>query len=488
VYYKLIVPPGRNINYKSFNGALSPVIIPANGGKIYEWHLRDVPSLELQEHTPSWFDPYPYVMLSEYTSWGQLNYWARALFPANPTLSPALKNKIREIENSNKTVEDKVASVLQFVQDDIRYMGIEMGENSHRPSQPSKVFAQRFGDCKEKSYLACCMLNAMNIEASPVLISTALKATLKDMLPAPTLFDHVTVRVKMNDNYYWFDPTIPFQRGDIKNIHYPDYQAGLVIAEGTNALTTINFRNVSAVDVKNYFKVNSIQGGSTLMITSEMRGDHADRCRDKFNNTNNKDILAEYKKFYSRYYEDIEADSLTYADNDETGIFTTYEYYNIPKIWKEDEKKISGFSFSPFALNAVIESVKEKKRRMPFSIPFPARYHEEVIIELPENWPLADDQYQVANECYTYSYRFGSKDNIVQLTTDFEYLKDHVAVSEAPGYFKDLEWSKEFAAFEITHQNGVNANAPKPGRSALPGIILIGAIAGGLIWWGKRKQ
>ena len=68
-----------------------------------------------------------------------------------------------------------------------------MGKNSYKPHSPDRVMQQRFGDCKDKSYLLCTLLQAMNIEASPVLISTSYKKTITNWLPSPALFDHCTV-------------------------------------------------------------------------------------------------------------------------------------------------------------------------------------------------------------------------------------------------------------------------------------------------------
>jgi hypothetical protein len=70
----------------------------------------------------------------------------------------------------------------------------------------------------------------------------------------------VTVRVKLDGVYYWYDPTIAFQRGDIKDLFYPDYQSGLVIADSTTALTSIAFRNNSYQHINEYFRVNRYEG------------------------------------------------------------------------------------------------------------------------------------------------------------------------------------------------------------------------------------
>ena len=82
------------------------------------------------------------------------------------------------MNTGNKTDEQKVLSALHFVQDEVRYMGIEMGVNSHKPHAPDAVFAQRFGDCKDKTYLFCTLLQGMNIPAYPVLVNTGFKQRL----------------------------------------------------------------------------------------------------------------------------------------------------------------------------------------------------------------------------------------------------------------------------------------------------------------------
>ena len=47
---------------------------------------------------------------------------------------------------------------VNFVQNEIRYMGIETGKYSHKANSPEKVFKQRYGDCKDKSLLLASIL------------------------------------------------------------------------------------------------------------------------------------------------------------------------------------------------------------------------------------------------------------------------------------------------------------------------------------------
>ena len=265
-------------------------------------------------------------MVSEYQSWKEVNDWAMELFPVVKDISPALQKQIAEINTGSLTDEQKVLKTLRFVQDNIRYMGIEMGQNSHKPHHPNKIVAQRFGDCKDKSYLFCVMMRIMGIDASPVLINSNCKEIITEWLPAAKAFDHTTVRVNLNNKYYWFDPTISLQRGSIDNIAYPDYQYGLVVKDGTTALSKIEVKQSGITKIKEVFDIADMRGSAKLTVTTHYSGSFADNIRNDFSANSRYEMQKTFNDFYAKFYKDIKPDSLIYADDDTTGIFITTEY------------------------------------------------------------------------------------------------------------------------------------------------------------------
>jgi transglutaminase-like putative cysteine protease len=490
LFYRLIVPKDRIIDIKNTNETIQPLITEMNGQQVYDWHKSNIAPLILQDNTPSWYNPYSRISVSEYKSWKEVNDWAMELFPLKKTLSAAAQKKIAEIVKACPGEAERTMAALRFVQDDIRYMGIEIGRNTHKPADPSKVFAQRYGDCKEKSYLLCCMLNAMNIEACPVLINTSIKKELNNMLPAPTNFNHTTVRVKIDSLYYWFDPTIAYQRGNVKELFYPDYQAGLVISANTSSLVPIPFRTISYQHIKDYFKVNGISGSGTLTVTTSFKGDEADEIRNHFNNESVSEILIADKKFYAKYYEDIKADSLIYTDNDSSGVFTTIEYYTIPNFWTAKKGTLKEFSFSAFAINNVLHRPKEKQRKMPFALLFPASYREDVTVNLPDQWNITAAETHLTNKGFAYNSKFTCIDNKVYLTTNYENHKDFVTIDESPEYFKSLTEYDNNENYIISSGSDISTNKPSAlsGKDIRSVAIFVIIVVGFLIWWNKRKN
>jgi len=98
---------------------------------------------------------------------------------------------------------------------DIRYFGAELGVNTHRPTAPDKVLAQRFGDCKDKVLLLISLLRRLDIPASPVLVSTSFRGGIGELLPSPLAFDHVIMRVAMPGVFFWLDATRSHQTGTL---------------------------------------------------------------------------------------------------------------------------------------------------------------------------------------------------------------------------------------------------------------------------------
>jgi len=474
LYYKLIVPPGRNINIKNSLIEIKPEVKTEDGNTSYEWKISNLSALKLQDNVPSWFDLYSMIMISEYNNWSEVNNWARTLFPKNSQPSPGLKKKVEEINASYATNEGKIIAALRFVQDDVRYMGFEMGVNSHKPSPPNKIFAQRYGDCKDKSFLLCSILNSMGIEADPVLINTTYKKTIDAWLPSPTVFDHATVRVKLDNRFYWLDPTISYQRGRLENISYPDYQRGLVITDTTTSLTMIPFRDNSLTKVKETFDIPNMRGDAKLTVVTDYTGTFADDMRRSMNTSSNDEMKESNRKYYANYFDKIEADSLTYSSNDSTGVFTVWEYYSIHEIWKNSKGK-KRVTFEPYVINGVMTKPKDVTRKMPFHLSYPAKYKEEIEINLPDDWQGEESENNVRCSGFKMKSEYSYKYRQFNLSYDYENLKDHVDPSEIDEYLEKYNKASQSIAYELSRPGSYSDDSPgaNAAPSASTGVVLI---------------
>jgi transglutaminase-like putative cysteine protease len=493
LYYRIILPKGRDITIKNSLTDIKYTKAETAKETTYDWKQEKIPALHLQDRIPGWYDPYAMVMVSEYKDWKEVNDWALQLFPFSNKLSPALQKKVEEIKKADTSVEKRILAALRFVQDDVRYLGIEMGEGSHKPHHPDKVFTQRFGDCKDKSYLLCTMLQALGVEAKPVLISSTYRKTINDWLPAPTVFDHTTVCVRYEGRAYWFDPTISYQRGKLKDISYPDYQYGLIIEDSTRALTAIAPQNNKGlIDIKEEFSIPDMFGAARLVVRTTYSGAFADDIRDDFNSSSMFEMRKTFQTFYTGYFEKINIDSLTYTDDDQTGKFTTWEYYTIKDFWEKEGSQKKCW-FSPFVISGVLKKPKDANRTMPFYITHPAKYHEEVIVNLPEDWNFSDMMEEMKCPAFTMRAHAAYAGRKLKLKYEFESLKDHVLPTEATSFFKEYKTFEENVSYMLSKGDGEEVIKEAPKKKEKEGvntgfiIIAVLLISGGILWWTQRR-
>src|SRR5262249_4625022 len=127
----------------------------------------------------------------------------------------------------------------RFVQDEVRYLGFELGDASVRPSVPDLVATRRFGDCKDKALLLVTLLHQLDVDAVPVLVSMGGGASLKERLPSAPAFNHVIVRAPLEGRSVWIDATGSYERGPFLERPAPPFVMGLPVAAGVVDLEPI---------------------------------------------------------------------------------------------------------------------------------------------------------------------------------------------------------------------------------------------------------
>ncbi|MDB5207020.1 MAG: hypothetical protein JWR72_2095 [Flavisolibacter sp.] len=479
IFYKLIVPKSRNVTVKNTITTVQPKIETLGDEITYEWVMNEVAPLDLDDNLPSWYDCYPAVMVSEFKSWKEVNDWAMELYPFPATLPSNLLQKVQEIKLKYATVEEQVTAALRFVQDDVRYMGVEMGVSSHKPHAPAQIFKQRYGDCKDKAFLLCTLLRGLHVEAYPVLTNTSFKKTIGTWLPSPYAFNHVTVCAKVNNKTYWFDATSSYQRGPLQTISYPDYQTGLVIQPGTTSLTIIPLQETGKVTSKEIFYVTSSNGPVRLKVITTSSGSFADDIRYSFNSNSTKQIQKSYKELYTPYFKKVEADSLTYKDDDNTGFFTSTEYYTINDFWENNQDK-SKILLEPYFINSVIKKPKSEKRVMPFALTYPARYEEQIEIQLPEDWPIEEGNFNFSEAAFAFDYKYSKPDNnTILLQYNYQNKQDHITPIETADYLDELTDANKTVAFGLTNRSNAYSSTldANPGNGFTAAYVVLGIFA-----------
>lgn len=244
LHLRVDAPLERRLQVRSLATELQPERFEEGGRQVLRVLREQVPAVVDEAATPPWFKVYPALQVSDYADWAELDRWAQALFATEPGAPAQLVAQLAaqwpELERlKGAPPEERVAAVLRFVQDEVRYFSASLGESSHRPKPAARTLAERLGDCKDKVLLFNTLMAGLGVPAQPTLVSGFRNRGIRNYLPAHDLFDHVISRVQIGETLYYLDPTLTGQGLSLAKRGYFPYGAGLVVGAGAEGPVAI---------------------------------------------------------------------------------------------------------------------------------------------------------------------------------------------------------------------------------------------------------
>lgn len=200
INFTITWPKKLKIQYKAFNLDYKPRITENGSTITYSWHLEDIyKSSENEDYLPP---PTPDNVTSaaEFSSiqnWSNISNWYYSLIQKNLKINSQIEEAAKKVLKDKTTTKDKIRAVLEYIQDNFRYVSMSFGDNSLVPHSTDSVFQNKYGDCKDLSLLCVAMLKVAGIESNVALFRDEFSITdPQHDLPVPALFDHVVVVIK----------------------------------------------------------------------------------------------------------------------------------------------------------------------------------------------------------------------------------------------------------------------------------------------------
>ena len=243
---------------------------------------RQLAAVMAEPQLPIHAQPFRSLQVSEYPDWQALTDWASGLFRVDAELPPEVQTLV-EGWRSLPDEDAKVSEALQWVQSNIRYYSMALGESSHRPQPPAVVLQQRYGDCKDKTLLLVTMLRALGVEADPVLVSLRKRKAISGWLPAPEMFDHAIVRVRLKDEVYFLDPTRLGQVGPVNRMGQSLEDAEVLVVQGRDQGATVIRsplrREIFLSEMTERFVIDRFDAPGRLEVSWAFHGSGAESMR-----------------------------------------------------------------------------------------------------------------------------------------------------------------------------------------------------------------
>jgi hypothetical protein len=482
---RLLWPQKRKLSIQPHNTDIQPKIT-AGEEMEYQWERRDVAPIEGEDRVPGWYFSGAWVEVGEFENWSDVVAWGLPMYRPDGAMSPELQSRVDAIARDSASAEARLLAALRFVQDEIRYLGIEMGQYSHQPTLPAKVLARRFGDCKDKALLLTTMLQALGIDAAPALVNSRSGKAVDSRQPSPYVFDHVIVNVRLAGQTYWRDGTRTFQRGGLKQFYNPTFAKALVLRPGVAALEDITSPALASPTIfaTERYVVSSLTAPVALTVTTVYTGEDADEMRYFVSRTSPENLGKQYLNFYAEDSPQIEASGLPQiADDESTNTLTVTERYSIPDFWKNDVHQVNA--------NRIVEEVgkpRVSKRSMPLRVRYPLNIRQRIEIEMPEPADAETDSRSFRDSAIAFEYSSEWSGKLLVLEYSLQTMQDHVPVKDVPGHLVTLSNIFDILGYDVPMHPSHERTDARNSAIALVSAAAIGVVGFAVVKIARRRR
>lgn len=489
LHRRLRWPGERELHLKEFAGAPAATVSAADALAIYTWALDGVPARKWDGYAPGWLEQRPWVQITDFDDWSGVVDWALPLYVPGE-ISEELSEAIAEWE-SEPTPDARLQAALAFVQDDVRYLGIEMGPRGLIPHGVSETFGRRFGDCKDKSLLLVTALNAMGIEAHPALVHTRRQRGTRDLLPTAYAFNHAIVRARIGDEVLWLDATRSYERGAASQMESPGFEAALVIEPGGSALSEMADALLREPQVERVelFSMDELYGPVALTVTTTYRGRHASAVRRQFESEAMEDIRGSRMGSYAERFPGIESTArLAVTDDPVAGQFAVAERYLIGGgMWSDGSVTLVGSE----ARNWLVDPPPGDRAR-PLELAHPVYRRHRIEMQLPTDFALTGALDSVKTDNFEVVVDRTYDDRVLVFDVSYRSLRDHVPADEIGEHREDVEKAAGLAVFWFFDAQA-GGGTDRATKAAFAGIalvlflFLVGPTRRALSSWRRRR-
>ena len=452
---RISLPVNSTLFYRAHPGT-APKVWEIGGYKIYEWDQQNTPAVVFERQAPGWFQQFGAIEYSQFADWAEVVRTAQPLFETGTKQSGEMLQLVERFRILSDDPQVRIIAVMRFVQDEIRYTGIEEGIGAYRPTAPREVLARRFGDCKDKTLLAVTLLRGLGIDAVPALVSTHWRSETRNRLPGPHVMNHAIVRARLAGKTYWFDATATGQGGNLDTVWQAHFGWALPIDSGVTDLEAMPEPALGEpLEVVNS-KVDMRSGKdkpAQLQVTTVYSRREADSMRLSLRSEGTEALAKKYLDYYQDQFDGVASSApLRVTDDRSLNRLTIEESYSVQKLFKKAEHGQGKLYLEPDTVRSYLKTPELKRRTTPLTQQFPIYVAEEFEVLLPGDWSMSTGKRNIHADAFEYSSDVSYSDRTLRTRYEYKSLSDHVDSKEFPEFLATLKKARDDAGYAVTER------------------------------------
>ncbi|MDQ3278668.1 MAG: transglutaminase-like domain-containing protein [Bacteroidota bacterium] len=215
--YTAKVPADLKLRFKARYCSLVPVITEGDKQTTYQWSVKAHPALEDEEGSRSMRDRFPYVNIvadrfshygfrGDMSSWKSFGSWINELYTNLDVLPAQRQQFFQQLVSDAQNEKEKVRRIYHFLQNNFRYVSIQLGIGGLRPFSAEFTDQKKYGDCKALSNYMKAALKTVGIRSHVAIINAGYNEEPVDASFPASNFNHVVLCVPGKDSI-WLECT-----------------------------------------------------------------------------------------------------------------------------------------------------------------------------------------------------------------------------------------------------------------------------------------
>lgn len=237
---------------------------------------------------------------AEVDNWKDMGLWIdKNLLSGRTELKAGTKEKIKALVNGVDDDLEKAKIVYQYVQDNTRYISVQIGIGGLQPISAIEVDNVKYGDCKGLSNYTKALLEAVGVKSHYVVVQAgAVKVDFDDDFADLLQGNHAILAIPYDGKYYWVDCTSQVHPFGFIGDFTDDRKVLVVKPEGGEIVRTTSYTNEENLQkIRSSYQIteNGSILGEALIETKGIQYDNRFHLQGK----SKEDIIAHYRSFWS---------------------------------------------------------------------------------------------------------------------------------------------------------------------------------------------
>lgn len=479
-------PAAMALQWRISAPGFSRNVSTADGVTLLNIGARTIAAVQPEKDAPDDVDPYGLIEISTAGNWAAVATWAAQLYPDAFKDAQVAAGMAQSLRLRSDDPQGALLRAVAFVQGEIRYVGLDMGENSHAPHAPEVTLRNRYGDCKDKATLLIALLQLAGIRAEPVLVSSDKGGSLDQRLPSPYAFNHVVVRAHLPQGEIWVDATRDREDGVLAQRRPLPFVRGLPVLAGQDALVAVPapMPTLPQVEVVEDVVVSlrKPQRVARFAVDTIYRQGRGEQVASGFETNGAPAVGEHYLEFMQHYYTALTQVSEPTIDAADALNVRTHETYRLE--WPAREGDELGFPL--FQLGEWMQALPAQARKSPLAMGGPQLARQTVRVQADPAVTVESDTQIVANPWFRFSRTIAVRDDRLVIVGEWQRFTDRIPAGEVARASADMERARDLLYFN--HDLKPRRRSQPPDWRALgeplAGLLaLIVLVLACLPWW-----